>query len=96
MLLRLKPGAVEDWHNAPRPWYPVVVQGMSEVTISDGEKRRLPKYLENLAPALGISMDVLGAGSVALAWTPPHATAATQTAAMSSRCALSLAGRTRP
>jgi hypothetical protein len=40
MLLRLKPGAVEDWHNAPRPWYLIVVQGMSEVTTSDGEKRR--------------------------------------------------------
>ncbi len=40
MLLRLKPGAVEDWHNAPRPWYLIVLQGMSEVTTSDGEKRR--------------------------------------------------------
>jgi quercetin dioxygenase-like cupin family protein len=40
MLLRLKPGAVEDWHNAPRAWYLIVVQGMSEVTASDGEKRR--------------------------------------------------------
>jgi hypothetical protein len=40
MLLRLKTGAVEDWHNAPRPWYLIVVQGMSEVTTSDGEKRR--------------------------------------------------------
>ena len=37
MLLRLKPGAVEDWHNAPRAWYLIVVQGMSEVTASDGE-----------------------------------------------------------
>lgn len=40
MLLRLKPGAVEDWHNAPRAWYLIVLQGMSEVTASDGEKRR--------------------------------------------------------
>jgi quercetin dioxygenase-like cupin family protein len=40
MLLRLKPGAVEDWHNAPRRWYLIVVQGMSEVTASDGEVRR--------------------------------------------------------
>ena len=39
MLLRLKPGAVEDWHNAPRAWYLIVVQGKSEVTTSDGEKR---------------------------------------------------------
>jgi hypothetical protein len=40
MLLRLKPGAVEDWHNVPKPWYLIVVQGMSEVTASDGEVRR--------------------------------------------------------
>lgn len=40
MLLRLKPGSMEDWHNAPRAWYLIVVQGMSEVTTSDGEKRR--------------------------------------------------------
>ncbi len=40
MLLRLKPGAVEDWHNAPRAWYLIVLQGISEVTTSDGEKRR--------------------------------------------------------
>lgn len=40
MLLRLKPGAFEDWHNAPKPWYLIVVQGMSEVTASDGEVRR--------------------------------------------------------
>lgn len=40
VLLRLKPGAVEDWHNAPKRWYLIVVQGMSEVTASDGEVRR--------------------------------------------------------
>ena len=40
MLLRLKPGAVEDWHNAPKRWYLIVVQGMSEVTASDGKVRR--------------------------------------------------------
>ena len=40
MLLRLKAGAVEDWHNAPRPLYLIVVQGMSEVTASDGKVRR--------------------------------------------------------
>jgi len=40
MLLRLKSGAFEDWHNAPKPWYLIVVQGMSEVTASDGEVRR--------------------------------------------------------
>jgi len=40
MLLRLKPGAFEDWHNAPKPWYLIVVQGVSEVKASDGEVRR--------------------------------------------------------
>ncbi len=39
-LLLLKRGAVEDWHKAPRRMYLIVVQGMSEVTTSDGEVRR--------------------------------------------------------
>jgi quercetin dioxygenase-like cupin family protein len=39
-LLRLKAGAVEDWHNAPLAWYLIVIQGESEVTTSDGEVRR--------------------------------------------------------
>lgn len=38
-LLRLEPGAFEDWHNAPRAWYLVVLQGESEVTTSDGRVR---------------------------------------------------------
>ena len=39
-LLRLKAGAVEDWHNAPRAWFLIVVQGVSEVTTSDGQVRK--------------------------------------------------------
>ncbi len=39
-LLRLKVGAVEDWHNAPRAWYLIVLQGKSEVTTSDGQVRQ--------------------------------------------------------
>jgi hypothetical protein len=39
-LLRLKHGAVEDWHPAPRRQYLVIVQGMSEVVVSDGETKR--------------------------------------------------------
>ncbi len=39
-LLLLKRGAVEDWHRAPRRMYLIVVQGMAEVTVSDGEVRR--------------------------------------------------------
>jgi quercetin dioxygenase-like cupin family protein len=39
-LLRLKAGAVEDWHNAPRVWFLVVLQGASEVTTSDGQVRQ--------------------------------------------------------
>jgi quercetin dioxygenase-like cupin family protein len=38
-LLRLRVGAVEDWHNAPRAWFLIVLQGASEVTTSDGEVR---------------------------------------------------------
>jgi quercetin dioxygenase-like cupin family protein len=38
-LLRLKAGAVEDWHNAPRAWFLIVLQGASEVTTSDGKVR---------------------------------------------------------
>ena len=40
-LLRLEPGAKEDWHTAPRRWFLIAVQGMSEVTASDGQVRRL-------------------------------------------------------
>ncbi|MGB6451180.1 MAG: hypothetical protein WBE92_10550 [Steroidobacteraceae bacterium] len=39
-LLLLKRGAKEDWHRAPRRMYLIVVQGMSEVTASDGKVRR--------------------------------------------------------
>lgn len=39
-LLLLKRGATEDWHKAPRRMYLIVVQGMAEVTASDGEVRR--------------------------------------------------------
>jgi quercetin dioxygenase-like cupin family protein len=38
-LLRLKAGAIEDWHNAPRAWFLIVLQGASEVTTSDGQVR---------------------------------------------------------
>src|SRR5271167_4241955 len=38
-LLRLNAGAVEDWHNAPRAWFLIVLQGASEVTTSDGQVR---------------------------------------------------------
>jgi quercetin dioxygenase-like cupin family protein len=39
-LLRLKVGAVEDWHNAPRAWFLIVLQGKSEVTAGDGQVRQ--------------------------------------------------------
>ena len=38
-LLRLKAGAFEDWHNAPRAWFLIVLQGESKVTTSDGQVR---------------------------------------------------------
>jgi len=39
-FLYLKRAAVEDWDRAPRRMYLIAVQGMSEVTASDGEVRR--------------------------------------------------------
>jgi hypothetical protein len=39
-FLYLKRAAVEDWHRAPRRMFLIAVQGMSEVTASDGEVRR--------------------------------------------------------
>ena len=39
-LLRLKVGAVEDWHNAPQAWFLIVLQGKSAVTTSDGQVRQ--------------------------------------------------------
>src|ERR1700722_1369101 len=39
-FLYLKRAAVEDWHKAPRRMYLIALQGMSEVTASDGEVRR--------------------------------------------------------
>src|ERR1700689_2451975 len=39
-FLYLKRAAVEDWHRAPRRMYLIAVQGMSEVTASDGQVRR--------------------------------------------------------
>ena len=35
-LLLLKAGQVEDWHNAPRKQFMIVIQGASQVTASDG------------------------------------------------------------
>jgi hypothetical protein len=39
-FLYLKRGAVEDWHRAPRRMYLIAIQGMSEVTVGDGQVRR--------------------------------------------------------
>lgn len=40
-LLRLRHGATEDWHAAPRSQFLIAVQGESEVTAGDGKKLRL-------------------------------------------------------
>ena len=40
MLLKLRKGAVEDWHTAPRRQFLIIVQGATKVTVSDGEVRR--------------------------------------------------------
>ena len=39
-ILRLKAGALEDFHKAPRRQYLFMLRGLVEVTASDGEKRR--------------------------------------------------------
>ena len=39
-LLKLRKGAVEDWHTAPRRQFLIIIQGATEVTASDGEMRR--------------------------------------------------------
>jgi hypothetical protein len=41
MFARLKAGATEDWHIAPRRQFMVCVRGLVEITASDGQKRRL-------------------------------------------------------
>lgn len=41
MFAQLKAGATEDWHIAPRRQFMVCVQGIVEITASDGQKRRL-------------------------------------------------------
>jgi hypothetical protein len=41
VFARLKAGATEDWHVAPRRQFMVCVHGIVEITASDGEKRRL-------------------------------------------------------
>jgi quercetin dioxygenase-like cupin family protein len=38
----LREGAFEDWHNAPRRQFLIVIRGTSEVQTSDGEVRRFP------------------------------------------------------
>lgn len=40
-LVEMKKGEVEDWHNAPRTQFAIVIQGEVEVTAGDGEVRRL-------------------------------------------------------
>ena len=41
ILYKLTSGAVEDWHTAPRKQLACVIQGMADITASDGEVRRL-------------------------------------------------------
>jgi quercetin dioxygenase-like cupin family protein len=40
-FLRLRQGAVEDWHIAPRTQFLIGVQGESEVTTADGKTMRV-------------------------------------------------------
>ncbi|HEY8507702.1 MAG TPA: hypothetical protein VIL32_05045 [Steroidobacteraceae bacterium] len=38
----LRQGAFENWHNAPRKQFLIVIRGTSEVQTSDGQVRRFP------------------------------------------------------
>ena len=40
-FLMLEAGAFEDWHPVPQRWVLIAVQGISEVTTSDGKVTRL-------------------------------------------------------
>lgn len=40
-IYRLKKGVVEDWHTAPRKQFGFVIQGMADITVSDGQVLRL-------------------------------------------------------
>lgn len=40
-LAKLKKGAEEDWHTAPRKQFIIVIQGAVEITASDGKIVRL-------------------------------------------------------
>ena len=43
MILRENPGDYDyDWHPAPQKQYIVMLEGMLEVEVSDGEKRSFP------------------------------------------------------
>jgi hypothetical protein len=41
MFARLKAGANEDWHVAPRRQFMLCVRGLVEITAGDGQKRRM-------------------------------------------------------
>ncbi|MFO1402784.1 MAG: hypothetical protein U1F30_16485 [Steroidobacteraceae bacterium] len=65
MLAQLKLGAFEDWHTAPQRLYLVVIQGISEVTASDGEVRRFgPGALVLMDDATGKGHQTRAVGSV--------------------------------
>ena len=41
MFAKLKAGADEDWHVAPRRQFMLCVRGLVEITAGDGQKRRM-------------------------------------------------------
>lgn len=64
-LLALRHGAREDWHTAPRRMFLIVLQGMSEVTASDGEVRRFgPGSMLLMDDATGKGHITVALGSV--------------------------------
>ena len=58
-------GVVEDWHNAPRTQFAVVIQGEVELTAGDGEMRRLsPGDIALLDDAAGKGHKTAAVGTV--------------------------------
>jgi len=69
-LLKLKQGAVEDWHTAPNKQLVIIIQGEVEVTASDGEVRRLSPgdimLMDDLSGKGHITNNVSGGDHIAL------------------------------
>jgi len=70
---RMPSGFVEDWHNAPRPQFVMVMRGALDVEASDGQTRRLTPGSVLLAADIigrGHRSVVIGPDECLLVWVP--------------------------